>query len=145
MHFGKGRKTDIEIKFNRYPKKRYLHYFDITIYFKSVVRDLRPTLYKGKGDSKEYTSYRSLNLLEHAMKVVERVFEKIRKTVEISKIQMGFMLGKRTVDAISAVTLLTGKYEKLERNCVLNLFNKQNEYTEQYFTKHIEINTTKLT
>ena len=79
------------------------------------------------------------------MKVVERVFEKIRKTVEISKIQMGFMLGKRTVDAISAVTLLTGKYEKLERNCVLNLFNKQNEYTEQYFTKHIEINTTKLT
>ena len=32
-------------------------------------------LYKGKGDAKECTSYRSLKQLEHAMKALKRVFE----------------------------------------------------------------------
>ncbi|XP_076799918.1 uncharacterized protein LOC143445012 [Clavelina lepadiformis] len=60
-------------------------------------------LYKGKGDVKEYTSYRSLKMLEHAMKVLERVFEeRIRERVEISEIQMGFMPGKGTMDAMFA-------------------------------------------
>ena len=32
-------------------------------------------IYKGKGDPKECGSYRGIKLLEHAMKVVERIFE----------------------------------------------------------------------
>jgi len=32
-------------------------------------------IYKGKGDPMEYGSYRGIKLLEHAMKVVERIFE----------------------------------------------------------------------
>jgi len=32
-------------------------------------------IYKGKGDPVECGSYRGIKLLEHAMKVVERIFE----------------------------------------------------------------------
>jgi len=32
-------------------------------------------IYKGKGDPMDYGSYRGIKLLEHAMKVVERIFE----------------------------------------------------------------------
>ena len=48
-----------------------------------------------------------------AMKVAKRVFEqKIQKTVEISEIQMGYMTGRDTIDAIFAVRQLIAKYRK---------------------------------
>ena len=77
-------------------------------------------LYKGKGDAKECTSYRSLKMLEHAMKVLERVFEeRIRQIVEINEIQMGFMPGKGTIDAIFAVRQIIEKYGKVsEKSCI---------------------------
>ena len=50
-------------------------------------------IYKGKGDSMVCGSYRAIKLLEHAMKVVERIFEhRIR--------QFRFMKVKGTTDAI---------------------------------------------
>ena len=50
-------------------------------------------------------------MLEHAMKVVERVFEdRIRNAVEISKIQIGLIPGKDTTDAIIAVRQQIKKY-----------------------------------
>jgi len=40
-------------------------------------------------------------MLEHAMRVVERIFERgIRQQIEIDDIQFGFMKGKGTTDAI---------------------------------------------
>jgi len=58
-------------------------------------------IYKGKGDPMECGSYRGIKLLEHAMKVVERIFEyRIRQHIEIDGIQFGFMKGKGTTDAI---------------------------------------------
>ena len=41
-------------------------------------------IYKGKGDPMECGSYRGIKLLEHAMKVVERIFEeRIRQQIDI--------------------------------------------------------------
>jgi len=41
-------------------------------------------IYKGKGDPMEFRSYRGIKLLEHAMIVVERIFEhKIRQHIEV--------------------------------------------------------------
>ena len=41
-------------------------------------------IYKGKGDPMECGSYRGIKLLQHAMKVVERIFEhRIRQQIEI--------------------------------------------------------------
>jgi len=58
-------------------------------------------IYKGKGDPMECGSYRGMKLLEHAMKVVERIFEyRILQQIEIDDMQFGFMKGKETTDAI---------------------------------------------
>jgi len=45
-----------------------------------------------KGDPMECGSYRSIKLLEHAMKVVERIFEhRIWQQIDINDKQFGFM------------------------------------------------------
>ena len=49
----------------------------------------------------ECGSYRGIKLLEHTMKVVERIFEhRIRQQIKIDDMQFGFMKGKGTTDAI---------------------------------------------
>ena len=49
-------------------------------------------IYRGKGDPMECGSYRGMKLLEHAMKVVERIFEhRIRQQIVIDDMQFGFM------------------------------------------------------
>ena len=58
-------------------------------------------IYNGKGDPTECGSYKGIKLLEHAMKVAERIFEhRIRQQIEIDDMQFGFMKGKGTTDAI---------------------------------------------
>jgi len=58
-------------------------------------------IYKGKGDPMDYGFYRGIKLLEHAMKVVEMIFEhRIRQQIEVDDMQFGFMKGKGTTDAI---------------------------------------------
>jgi len=53
----------------------------------------------------ECGSYRGIKLLEHAMKVVERIFEnRIRLQINIDDMQYGFMKGKRTIDGIFIVS-----------------------------------------
>ena len=54
-------------------------------------------IYKGKGDPKECGSYRGIKLL----KVVERIFEhRIWQQIEINDMQLDFIKGKGTSDAI---------------------------------------------
>ena len=72
-------------------------------------------VYKGKGDALECGSYRGIKLVEHAMKVLERVIERrVRNIVKIDSMQFGFMAGKSTTDAIFIVRQLQEKY--LARN-----------------------------
>ena len=62
-------------------------------------------LYTGKGDPLTCGSYRAIKLLEHAMKVYERILEKrVREQVAIDEMQFGFMPGKGTIDAIFTVS-----------------------------------------
>ena len=59
------------------------------------------TLYKQKGDSMECENYRGIKLMEHILKLLERVIEgKLRKIIDIHGMQFGFMPGKSTIDAI---------------------------------------------
>ena len=59
----------------------------------------------------ECGSYTVIKLLEHAMKVIERVFERrIREKVKIDAMQFGFMPGKGTTDAIFTVRQMQQKY-----------------------------------
>ena len=58
-------------------------------------------IFKGKGDVMDCGAYRGVKLLEHAMKIVERVLEKrIRELVKVDDMQFGFMPGKGTTDAL---------------------------------------------
>jgi len=52
----------------------------------------------------ECGSYRGIKLLEHAMKVVERIFQhRIRQQIEVDDMQFGFMKGEGTTDVIVTV------------------------------------------
>ena len=78
--------------------------------------DLIP-VFKGKGDVRSCGNYRSIKLLEHGMKVTERIFERrLRKVVELDEMEMGFMPGRGTMDAIFILRQLMEKYEMAGRN-----------------------------
>ena len=69
------------------------------------------TLYKGKGDPLECGSFRGIKLLEHGLKVFERVWDnRLRMVVNINKLQFGFMPGRGTTDAIFIVRQVQEKY-----------------------------------
>lgn len=73
-------------------------------------------LYKGKGDVRDCGAYRGVKLLEHGMKVVERVFERrLRNMVTVDEMQCGFMPGKGTVDALFMARMLQESYGKKKR------------------------------
>ena len=56
---------------------------------------------KGKGDVMNCGLYRGLKLLEHGMKIIERVLEKrIRALVDFHEAQFGFMPRKGTTNAL---------------------------------------------
>ena len=59
---------------------------------------------KGKGTALDRSNYRGLELIEHALKVFERVIENLlRDKVDIGYKQFGFMPGKWTTDVIFVV------------------------------------------
>lgn len=67
--------------------------------------------FKNKGEATIRSNYRGLKLLEHTMKVFERIIEqKIREDVDIDDMQFGFMPGKGTMDAIFIARQLQERY-----------------------------------
>ena len=73
-------------------------------------------IFKGKGGVMSCGSYREVKLLEHAMKIVERVLERqIRTLVNLNEIQFGFVAGKEIVDAIFIVKRMQEEYQKKEK------------------------------
>ena len=61
-------------------------------------------IYKGKGDVANCRAYRGVKLLEHEMKIIEKVLEKrIRALVEVDDMQFGFIPGRGMTDALSIV------------------------------------------
>jgi len=51
-------------------------------------------IFQGKGDVINCGSYRGVKLLEHGMKIVERVLERIRSLINLDETQFGFMQDK---------------------------------------------------
>ena len=74
------------------------------------------TVYKGQGDVMDCGSHRGIKLLEHAMKILERVLEaRLRKQVVIDNMQFGFTPGKSTTDSIFILRQLQEKYVSKKR------------------------------
>ena len=72
-------------------------------------------IFKGKGDVISCGSYRGAKLLEHAMKIVEKVLERRIQTLVNLKMQFGFMPGKGTVNAIFIVRKMQEEYQKKDK------------------------------
>ena len=79
-------------------------------------------IFKQKGDSMECGSYGGVKLLEHALKLLERVLEKrLRELMQVNSMQCGFMKGKSIISAIFMVRQIQEKY--LEKNrCLYQAF-----------------------
>jgi len=65
-------------------------------------------------------SWRGIKLLEHATKMVERIFEhRIWQQIHIDDMQFGFMKGKETTDVIFIVRQMQEKFKaKGKKLCI---------------------------
>ena len=72
--------------------------------------------FKGKGDVMSCGSYRGVKLLEHCMKIIERVLERrIRAIVDFDVAQFGFMPEKGTIDALFLVRRLQEEHRAKDK------------------------------
>ena len=68
-------------------------------------------IYKNKGDIQSCTNYRGIKLMCHTMKHWERVIEqRLRHEITISENQLGFMLGRSTMEVIYLLRRLMERY-----------------------------------
>ena len=75
-------------------------------------------IYKQKGDPMECGNYRGIKLLEHILKLYERIIDgRLREIVDINSMQCGFVKGRGTTDAIFIVRQMQEKH--IERDTKL--------------------------
>ena len=73
-------------------------------------------IFTGKGDVMSCGSYRGVKLLEHAMKLVERVLERrIQTLANLNEMQFGCMPGKGSMNAIFIVRRMQEEYQKKDK------------------------------
>ena len=73
-------------------------------------------IFKGKGDVMNCGLYRGVKLLEHGMKIIERVFgRRIRALVDFDEVQFGFMFGKGAIDALFLVRRLQDEHRAKDK------------------------------
>ena len=70
-------------------------------------------IYKGKGENLVCQNYRGIRLLEHGLKIYEKILEKrLEEIVKIENCHFGFLKGKSTTDAIFIIRQLKEKYQE---------------------------------
>ena len=68
-------------------------------------------IFKGKGNAMSCGASRGVKLLEHAMKIIEKVLQRrIRRMVKVDEMQFGFMPGKGTIEAVFILRRLQEEY-----------------------------------
>ena len=82
-------------------------------------------IFKGKGDIRNCSCYRAVKLLEHGMKVVERVFEKrFCRIVYVDEMQLGSMSERGAIDVVFILRRMQEKYHakgKKSHMCYVDL------------------------
>ena len=78
---------------------------------------------QGKGDIRNYSSHRVVNILEHGMKVVEKVLEKsLHRIVNVDEMQVRFMPERGTIDAVFMLRRLQKEYHAKGKSCICVLW-----------------------
>ena len=79
-------------------------------------------IFKGKGDVRNCNTYSGVKLLEHAIKIVERMLgRRIRKLVNIDLMQFGFMPGRGTTDVLFVARKMQEEYRD-KKNKIVHVF-----------------------
>ena len=90
-------------------------------------------VYKEKGNIQECKNYRGINLLQHALKLWERVIDgRLRKIISIAEDQFGFVPRKGTTDDVFALRFLMEKHNESQSNlnmAFIDLEKCMTEYT----------------
>ena len=74
---------------------------------------------KGMGDIKNCSCYIAVKLLEHGMKMVEKVQEeRLCRIVSVVKMQSGLMLERGTINAVFILRRLQEKYYAKGKSCI---------------------------
>ena len=77
---------------------------------KGWTRSYLVTIFKDKGDPMQCKNFRGIKLLEHGLKVLEKVLDnRLRKLIRICDNQFGFSKGKGTTDAVFVLRQLQEK------------------------------------
>ncbi|GKE73354.1 retrovirus-related pol polyprotein LINE-1 [Tanacetum coccineum] len=84
---------------------------------------------KNKGDAQSCSNYRGINLLSHTMKLWKRVFERrLRREIEVSENQFGFMPGRSTMEAIHIIRSLMEMYRERQKDLHLAFLDLEKAY-----------------
>jgi Reverse transcriptase (RNA-dependent DNA polymerase) len=76
-------------------------------------RSILVPIFKNKEDIQSCTNYKGNKLMSHTMKLWERVIEhRLRKLINVSKNQFGFMSGRSTMDAIFLIRQLMKRHRE---------------------------------
>ena len=68
-------------------------------------------IFKGMGDIRKCSCYRAVKLLEHGMKVVERVLcKRLSRIVSVKEMQFGFVPERGAIDAVFILRKMQKEY-----------------------------------
>ena len=67
---------------------------------------------KWKGKIMNYSCYKGIKLLEHGIKVIEKVLKKPCKIGTVTEMQFCTMPEKRTIDVVSFLRMMQEEYDK---------------------------------
>ena len=86
-------------------------------------------IYKQKGDQLECGNLRGIKLLEHGMKIFEKILERrLRKLITVNNMQFGFSPGKGTTDAVFIIQRLQEKQIEVHKDLFLTFIDLEKAY-----------------
>ena len=86
-------------------------------------------IYKQKRDPLECENFRGIRLLEHAMKMFEKILERrLRKLITVNNMQFGFSPGKGTTDAVFIILQLQEKHLEVHKDLFLIFVDLEKAY-----------------
>ena len=86
-------------------------------------------IYKQKGDPLECGNFRAIKLLEHGMKMFQKIVERrLRKLIIVNNMQFGFSPGKGTTDAVFVIQQLQEKQIEMHKDLFLSFVDLEKAY-----------------
>ena len=82
---------------------------------------------QAKGDPLECGNFRDVKLLEHGMKMFEKILERrLRKLITVNNMQLAFSPGKGTTDAVFIIQQLLEKHLTVHKSFVFTFVDLEN-------------------